>query len=354
MTEVDPRIALAQEQAQRVNQRHGQKTAFVGANPYATRSIPSPSLLFDYTSGLGGLPDNAPVEVFGPNSLGKTSIFGYGAIRAAQAMGKLTGIIALEPTYDDAWVLKNGINPDYNVVAYPDNLDEAFEIYHDWVFGNVIDYILFDSLVGATSEADMEDGAKARPGGQAKTITWNLQRTVMRQAKNRIGSMFINQIRDDQKARIPGMVESPGGHALKHLALMRIQMKPGKERYMMKIDGQDTMVGREIVAVFKKAKAHGALGKSSRFDFYHVDTDGEYPFGVDIAKDVINAGMIAKVIESKGAWYYHKDFPSGKLNGKKAVSDHLAKKPEIIEDIRREVLDVMVERKAQKAKLEAV
>jgi RecA/RadA recombinase len=119
---------------------------------------------------------------------------------------------------DDQWLKKNGINPDYNVVAYPDNLDEAFEIYHDWVYGNVIDYILFDSLVGATSEADMEEGAKARPGGQAKTITWNLQRTVMRQAKNGIGSMFINQQRDDQKARIPGMVESPGGWALKHLA----------------------------------------------------------------------------------------------------------------------------------------
>jgi RecA/RadA recombinase len=265
MTDVDPRIALAQEQAAKINQRYGQKTAFVGTNPYATKSIPSPSLLFDYMSGLGGFPDNAPIEVFGAPSIGKTTIMGYGAIRAAQAMGKLTGCICLEPTYEDDWVIKNGINPEYNVVAYPDNLDEAFEIYHDWIYGNVIDYILFDSLVGSTSEADQEEGAKARPGGQAKTITWNLQRTVMRQAKNGIGSMFINQQRDDQKARIPGMVESPGGWALKHLAVMRIHLKPGKDRFMMKIDGQDKMVGREAgTAVFKKAKTHGALGKSAQ------------------------------------------------------------------------------------------
>lgn len=353
MTE-DPRLALAQAQASKLNTRYGQKTAFVGSNPYATRSIPSPSLMFDFQSGLGGLPDNAPVEVFGAPSIGKTSIMGYGAIRSAQSMGKLTGVIALEPTYDDNWVIANGINPAYNVVAYPDNLDEAFEIYHDWVYGNVIDYILFDSLVGATSEADMEEGAKARPGGQAKTITWNLQRTVMRQAKNGIGSMFINQQRDDQKARIAGMVESPGGWALKHLAVMRVHLKPGRDRYMMKLNGEDKMVGREVVASFKKAKAHNALGNTARFDFYHVDTDGEYPFGVDVAKDVINTGMVAKVIESKGAWYYHKSFPSGKLNGKKAVGEFLAKKPEVIEDIRAEVLDVMVERKVAKAKLEAV
>lgn len=351
---VDPRIALALEQASRINQRHGQKTAFVGNNPYATKSIPSPSLLFDYMSGIGGLPDNAPVEVFGAPSIGKTSIWGYGAIRNAQAMGKLTGIIALEPTYDDNWVIKNGINPDYNVVAYPDNLDEAFEIYHDWIYGNIIDYILFDSLVGATTEADMGEGAKARPGGQAKTITWNLQRTVMRQAKNGIGSMFINQQRDDTKARIPGMVESPGGWALKHLALMRIHVKPGKERYMMKIDGQDKMVGREVVALLKKAKAHNALGSSARFDFYHVDTHGEYPFGVDVAKDIINAGMIAKVIETKGAWYYHDDFPNGKLNGKKAVSQFLADKPEAVQQIRTQVLDAMVAQKIEREKLEAV
>jgi RecA/RadA recombinase len=308
--------------------------------------------MFDFVSGLGGVPDNAPVEVFGGPSIGKTTIMGLHTLANAQAMGKLTGVIALEPTYSDEWALKNGVNPDYNVVAYPDNLDEAFEIYHDWVYSNVIDYILFDSLVGATSEADMEEGAKARPGGQAKTITWNLQRTVMRQAKNGIGSMFINQQRDDQKARIAGMVESPGGWALKHLALMRIHLKPGRDRYTMKLDGEDKMVGRQIVASFKKAKSHNALGSSARFDFYHVDTDGEYPFGVDVAKDVIATAKIAKVFEPAGAWLKHKTFPGGKLNGAAKVGEFLADKPEALQQIRSEVLDVMVQRKLAQAKAE--
>jgi RecA/RadA recombinase len=348
----DPRTELAQQQATRINNRHGQKTAFIGGNPYATKSIPSPSLMFDYMSGIGGLADNQPVEVFGPTSIGKTAIFGLHTLANAQAMGKLTGHICLEPTYDEGWVRSHGVNPDYNVVAFPDNLDEAFEIYHDWVFGGIIDYILFDSLVGATNERDQKEGVTAQPGGQAKTITWNLQRTVMRQAKNGIGSMFINQIRDDQAARIPGMVKSPGGHALHHLAMMRVQLKPGKERYMMKVDGQDVMVGREVVATFKKAKSHGALGKSARFDFYHVDTGGEYPFGVDVAKDVIATAKIARVFESAGAWLKHKTFPGGKLNGQKAVGEFLADKPEALQQIRSEVLDVMVERKLAQTKTE--
>lgn len=353
MTE-DPRKALALAEAAKLNQSFGQKTAFVGKNPYVTTSISSGSLMYDYMSGLGGHPRNAPVEIFGPPSIGKTSMFGYSVIRNAQAMGLLTGCICTEPSYDDEWVVNNGINPDYNVVAYPDNLDEAFEIYHQWVFDGTIDYILFDSLVGSATEADMVEGKVARPGGLAKTITWNLQRTVMRQAKNNVGSMFINQIRDDQKAHIPGMVMAPGGHALKHLALVRAQLKPGKNRYTMKFNGQDKKVGQEMVAIFQKAKAHNALNNRASFDYFWVDTDGEYPFGIDVAQDVINTAKIAKVFEPSGAWLKHSTFPGGKLQGKAKVGEFLDEHPEALEQIRLEVLDAMVTRKVSKSELKAV
>lgn len=355
----DPRIALALAEAAKLNQQFGHKTAFVGKNPYATTSVPSGSLMYDYMSGLGGHPRNAPVEIFGPPSIGKTSMFGYSVIRNAQAMGLLTGIICTEPSYEDYWVEKNGINPDFNVVAYPDNIDEGFEIYHKWIFDGTIDYILFDSLVGSATESDMEEGKVARPGGLAKTITWNLQRTVMRQAKNNIGSMFINQIRDDQKAHIPGLVMAPGGHALKHLAMVRVQLKPGKTRYTMKVPGgdgkpMDKMVGREMVAVFAKAKAHDALNNKANFDYFWVDTDGEYPFGIDVAQDVINTAKVAKVFEPNGAWLKHPLFPGGKLNGKAAVGKWIAENPDKLEQIRLEVLDAMVAHKIQKPELKAV
>lgn len=328
------------------NRKYGQKTAFTVKNPYLQRAVPSGSLMFDYMSGLGGHPRGAFSEIYGIPAIGKTSLMGYGALRNAQAMDLITGIIAVEPAYDDAWVAKNGINPDYNVTAFPDNIDEGFDILHDWVYDGTIDYILFDSLVGASTEADQEPGAKARPGGLAKTITWNLQRLVTRCMKNDVGVMFINQVRDDQKARIPGMLDAPGGWALKHFALNRVQVKPGKGRYMLKVDGEDQQVGREVVCSFKKAKAHNAIGRVAKFDYYFIDTDGEYPFGIDVAQDVINTAKLTKVFEPKGSWLWHPIFPNGKLNGKDAVSEWLKERPEALAKIREEVLDKMVEAKA--------
>ncbi len=353
--ESDKRAEAVAQLAASTVKKHGHKSAFSGANPWNTQVFSFGSLMVDYMSGIGGAPRNAPVEVFGMPEIGKTTILGYSVLREVQKAGGLTGIIATEPKFDTNWVVKNGVNPDYNVTAIPDNLDEAFEILHDWVYEGTLDYVLFDSLVGASTEADQEVDAKARPGGLAKTITWNLQRLVTRMFKNQVGVMFINQVRDDQKSRIAGLLDSPGGWALRHFALQRIQLQPGRQRYTMKIDGEDKLVGREIVANFKKANGPNATGNKARFDFYHVDTGGEYPFGIDVALDVMNTAKIAKVIEAKGAWLYHDMFPGGKLNGKTALAEWLATNPEAVPAIRDQVLLKMAERNTvERQKLEAV
>lgn len=351
---MDKREEVAQQLAAKMNTKYGKGTSFAGYNPNNLEVIPSPSLAFDYYSGIGGFPKRSLVEIYGPPSIGKTQIFGYGALRNAQKMGMLTGYIAVEPKFDNDWVVKNGVNPAYNVTAFPDNLDEAFEIYHEWVFDGTIDYILFDSLVGASTEDEMEADGKARPGGLAKTITWHLQRTTPRLYKNNIGAMFINQVRDNTKARVPGLLDAPGGWALKHLALMRIQVKPGRNRYTMKIDGEDKLVGQEIVAKFVKANAHNAMGNTCRFDHFHIDTDGEYPFGVDVTADIINTAKITKVIEQKASYFYYDKFPDGRIQGKDKVDSWIKDHPEEIDVIRNKVLSTMMERNAKKQPLEVV
>jgi recombination protein RecA len=350
----DKRIEVAAKIAQEATRRYGHKSAFAGTNPWESEVIPSGILSYDLMSGLRGHPRNAIVEVFGPPEIGKTTIMGYSALREAQKMGLLTGIIATEPKFDSDWVQKNGVNPDYNVTAFPDNLDQAFEILHDWVYDGTLDYVLFDSLVGASTEADQDEGAKARPGGLAKTITWNLQRIVPRMFKNNVGVMFVNQVRDNQQSRIPGMLDSPGGWALRHLAICRVELKPGRNRYVMKINGDDKLVGREVIANFKKANGANATGNKARFDFFHVDTDGEYPFGIDVTSDVINTAKIAKVFEGT-AWLHHHLFPDGKLHGKEKVAEWIQANPEKLDIIRNEVLAKIEERKvAQREKLRAV
>jgi hypothetical protein len=122
----------------------------------------------------------------------------------------------------------------------------------------------------------------------------------------------------------------------------------------MSVDGEDKVVGREVIASFKKAKTHGGLGSAARFEFFHVDTGGTYPFGLDRTKDIVNTAKLAKVFDTTGSWLKWKGFPNGKLQGMPAVSAWIADHPEMVPEIRNEVLTAMAERKAKRPKLEVV
>ena len=330
--------------------RYGDKAAFVGNTQFNLDVVPTGILGLDYALGIGGWPRGHSVEVFGAPNIGKTSTIGYSAIAEAQKMGLQCGIINVEPRYDASWFRRRGGDPDNLVVQYPDNGEEAFEMLREWTMDPDVpfDYILFDSLGALVTQADLESEAKARVGGQSKLITEGVKRILMSAWKNNVGIMFINQQRDDHRARIAGLVESPGGWAVKHAAMYRIHLKPGRERFTTKIDGDDRLVGRELVANIKKSAAGDSLGASARFNFYHMDVEG-FPFGVDVAADVINTGLKTKVIDQGGAWYRHPSFGAdGKLQGKKAVEAYIGEHPEVVDVIRGEILEVM-ERKRSEA-----
>lgn len=351
MTKVDPRIAKAQAIAAKTNADYGHLAGWTGNNEITLRSISSGSLMYDFQSGIGGHPIGQFVEVFGAPEIGKTTIMGGGALRSAQAQGMLTGIIALEPNVDENWMIEHGINLDYNVIARPDNGEEAFGLLSDWIYSGAVDYILFDSI-GALSSAKANDSDKAQAYGESALITWGVKRVLARAWKNDVGVMFINQQRDDTKSRISGLVDSPGGHGFKHCMTIRTHIKPGKDRYTMKVhDGEkpvDVLVGRQYVCNFKKHKAAEASGKAARFDFYFKHAD-DYPFGIDVAADIISTAKVAGVFEGTG-WLKHRTFPGGKLNGKAAVAEFIANKPEALVEIRNDVMKEMVRRNAHEAK----
>ena len=353
-TKPDPRIAKAQALAAKANEDYGHLAGWTGHNQIKLRAVPSGSLMYDFQSGIGGHPMGQFVEVFGAPEIGKTTIMGGGALRNAQGMGMLTGVIALEPNIDEDWMIEHGVNLDYNVIARPDNGEEAFGLLHDWVYSGAVDYILFDSI-GALSSAKANDSDKAQAFGESALITWGVKRVLARAWKNDVGVMFINQQRDDTKSRISGLVDSPGGHGFKHCMTVRTHIKPGKDRYTVKMDDGgdkkiDVMIGRQYVCNFKKHKAAESSGKGARFDFYFKHVEG-YPFGFDVAADVINTAKVAGVFEGSG-WLKHRTFPGGKLNGKAAVAEFLANKPEALVEIRNDVMAEMLKRKrhAEKTK----
>jgi recombination protein RecA len=274
------------------------------------------------------------------NALGKSSAIAYPTIANVQAQGKLPALIAAEPAFDESWAAKLGVDTEMLLLQRPDSIEEAFDMLHDLVYGNLVDYIVFDSVGGMGTHSETEGRGK-KAFGISGVVTSGLNAIMPRLWKNGQGLMLMNQQRQDTSVRVTGatLYESPGGEALKHHCVMRIQLKPGKERWTTKIDGEEVTLGRELVCQFKKNKL-AMNSKAARFNFFYIPS--EYGFGVDRTEDIIRTGKVTGVITGTN-WLQHRSFPGGKLNGKTKVAEFLAEHPEAAEQIREDVLTKMHE-----------
>lgn len=332
------------------NKKFGAQAASLGNEHYKLNSVPSGILGFDYKSGIGGLPFQHMTEIFGANMLGKSTAFAYSVIAQVQKQGKLPALIATEPTFDFKWAEKlHGLDSELLLINRPDNAEEAFAMLRELVYDGLVDYIVLDSLGALAVQSEAEDSdSKRKAYGISGVVTSGLNAIMPRLYKNHQGLLIINQQRQDTKARQSNMTlyESPGGEALKHHASMRIQLKPGKERFMAKIDGDDVMVGRELILSFKKNKLAQAASKSARFNFFNIETD-EYGLGIDHVSDIINTAKMAGVIEAAGAYLRHPSFPKGQVQGRKALAAYIEKEPKVVEVIRKEVMTKMLQNEVE-------
>lgn len=350
-----------EKEAQRLEGKYGHRAGSTAATEYDYDVIPTGIMALDYALGTGGWPRGQIYEVFGIPDIGKSSLLGLSAIHQAQKLGLLCGIVALEPQIDRKWLIKNGVDPELVVVGRPDNGEDAFEMTFDWTTSGAIDFILFDSVGAVLSRTEAEEDGKAKMGGQSGLITWGVKRLLMPAWKNNVGIMMINQVRADMNSRMPGVLDSPGGHALKHSSGIRVQLRPGKDKFNVKENGEDVLAGREVVAVVKRNKNTEGTGHKAIFKYFHKETD-QYPFGIDIVEDVIATGTATGVIKGVG-WYEHHLFPvtkkgEHKVQGKAGIAKFLEDNPQSVDVIRREVLEVMsrnqAKARATKTKLEVV
>ncbi len=336
-------VDRAQQEAARLERKFGLKSGATGAETFRLNVVPTGSLALDYALGTGGWPLGHPVEIFGPPDIGKSSVLGFSAIRNAQAAGKLCGIIALEPGFDKDWAIKNGVDPDSVVIGRPDNGEDAFAMLFDWITDDIVDFIVFDSIGAVLKASEVDPEGKAMQGGQSNLITWGVKRILTPCWKNNKGLIFLNQVRDDMRSRIPGMVESPGGHALKHGSAIRIEMKAVGSPFKAKVDGDDVVIGKTLVAIIKRNKLAEGSGRRAEFDYYQLETD-EHPVGIDWQKDAIATAIRTGVITKAGAWYRHPTFPSEehRIQSKASVAEFLGTRPEAVDRIRNEVLAAML------------
>lgn len=300
-------------------------------------------LSLDFALGTGGWEDGTINEVFGPPDIGKSSIIGFNAIIEQQKKDRICAIVALEPGFDPKWAEKNGVDLDKLIIGWPDNGEDAFNMAYDFVMDDDIQFVLFDSIGAVLRPSEAGEKGKPSQGGQSALITWGVKRLQMPSWKRKKTVILLNQVRDDMNARIPGLVDSPGGHALKHTCEVRVQLKPGKDQYKVKMgsgdDAHDVTVGRSIVAIVRRTKRSEGTGARAVFDFYSMETDN-LPFGVDKEWDIINTAKRAGVITGTG-WLNHELFPEGKLHGKDAVAKYLKENVLATETIKRQVLSEM-------------
>lgn len=336
---------MAKRYALELEQEFGYRAGSVGSTNFPTEVTSTGCLDLDFTLGTGGWPYGHIVEIFGPPDIGKSSGLGLPAIANAQEDGKLCAIVALEPNFDSDWAFAHGVDPDTVIIGRPDNGLDAFHMLHKFVHSEAIDMILFDSIGAILRENEAKEGANPNQGGQSALITWGVKAAAMPAWKKGKSVILINQIRDDMKARVQGLVDSPGGHALKHACSIRVQLKPGKDKWTVKENGDDVISGRQVVATVKRNKLSEGTGKKATFNYWQKPTV-EHDVGIDMVEDVINAGKRSGVIKQAGAWYYYDEFPENKsgkkaLQGKAELSKFLTDNGEVYWHIRDDVLDVM-------------
>jgi len=330
-----------------MEQSFGSKAVTKGGLQKELRSIPTGSLALDYSLGTGGWPIGYLVGVFGPRDIGKSSLIGFNAIRNGQAMGLNCAWIAVEHfggTNWEEWATLNGVNVSELLITYPHTGEEAFDMLHTMLRSEAVDLIVFDSVGALLSEVELREDGKPRQGGQAGLITWGVKAAAPLAFRNDVSVIMINQVRHDMRPGVRGLIyKQPGGEALEHFEAQIVQLRRGSTRYTIKDDGQDVLIGHEMVATITRNKLAQGTGKKAVFDYFFMETE-DYPFGIDVASDIINTAKRTGVIQQGGSYF---TLPNGKkMQGMAKVVDYLAEHPEVMTEVREGVLKVMVKNKS--------
>ncbi|MGA2227037.1 MAG: recombinase RecA [Syntrophobacteraceae bacterium] len=280
--------------------------------------ISSGCLSLDIALGVGGIPRGRIIEIFGPESSGKTTLALH-IIAEAQKLGGLAAFVDAEHALDIAYARKLGVGVEDLLVSQPDYGEQALEIAEVLVRSNAIDVIVIDSVAALVPKAEIE-GEMGDPhvGLQARLMSQALRKLVSAISKSKTCVIFTNQIR----MKIGVMYGSPetttGGNALKFYATMRLDIRrigPIKE-------GQDIIGNRTRVKVVKNKIAP---------PFREVEFDIIYGRGIAREGDILDLGVEANFIEKSGTWYSYNGerLGQGRENAKSFLRDH----PELISDL---------------------
>lgn len=281
--------------------------------------IPTGSLGLDIALGVGGLPRGRVVEIFGPESSGKTTLAMH-CIAEAQKLGGLAAFIDAEHAFDKAYAEKIGIDLERLYVSQPDNGEQALEITEQLIRSSAIDIIVIDSVAALVPKAELEgEMGDNKMGLQARLMSQALRKLTGAINKTNCCCVFINQLRDKIGIVFGNPEVTTGGNALKYYASVRLDIR----RVSTIKQGTDSIIGNRTRVKVQKNKVAPP--------FKQVEFDIMYGEGISKAGEIVDIGSDLEVVKKSGSWYSYNGTKLGQ--GRDSVKTLLLENPDLMEEI---------------------
>ena len=288
--------------------------------------IPSGSISLDHALGIGGYPRGRVVEIYGPESSGKTTLAIH-AIAEAQKQGGIAAIIDAEHAFDRAYAKNLGVNVDTLLISQPDNGEQALEIADNLIRSGAIDIIVIDSVAALTPKAEIEgEMGDSKMGLQARLMSQALRKLTANISKTNTCCIFINQLREKIGVMFGNPETTTGGNALKFYASVRLDVR----RTTQLKDGDEALGNRTKVKVVKNKMAP---------PFKKAEFDIVYGEGISHVAEIADLAVEFDIIHKSGSWFSYKE---NKLaQGAAALKQFLKDNVELCEEIEAQVREAL-------------
>ncbi len=287
-------------------------------------AISSGSIGLDIALGVGGFPRGRVIEIFGPESSGKTTLAIH-AIAEAQKAGGLAAFIDAEHAFDRFYAAKLGVDIENLLISQPDNGEQALEIADHLIRSGAIDIIVIDSVAALTPKAEIEgEMGDSKMGLQARLMSQALRKLTANINRTNTTCIFINQLREKIGVMFGNPETTTGGNALKFYASVRVDIR----RIGQLKDGEDIQGNRARVKIVKNKLAP---------PFRKAEFDIMYGEGISKVGELIDMGVDHEIIKKSGSWFSYGDTKLGQ--GRDAVKSLLLDNPELADELEVKVRD---------------
>lgn len=288
--------------------------------------IPTGSIALNVALGVGGYPKGRIIEIFGPESSGKTTLAIH-AIAEVQKAGGIAAFIDAEHAFDRFYASKLGVNINDLYISQPDNGEQALEIAEQLIRSSAIDIIVIDSVAALTPKAEIEgDMGDNKVGLQARLMSQALRKLTSAVSKTRTTCIFINQLREKIGVMFGNPETTTGGNALKFYASVRLDIRPG----------QPIKDGEEILGKLTKVKV---VKNKVAPPFRKAEFDIMFGEGISHSGEIIDLGSDLGIIKKSGSWYSYNDTKLGQ--GRDAAKQCIADNPELAEELENLIFEAL-------------